>query len=302
MKNAIRLLVPGAICAGLLAGGGVARAADEVHPRLPRDVEMSQGAERGRHIIVMVRVGHGDDLPFILDTGASLTVFDESLEPQLGKRIRTATIWRWGEQKESGVYAAPHFYLGGTRLATGPNVSTSDFKKNSADIGHPIMGLIGMDVLEHYCIQLDFAAGKVRFLDGDHANKAKWGRALPLTNLGDGCLAVRENLAGTKDVGSLIDTGDNGDGWLVPDIYQQWTNQMRLPAEGAVSAPQAVLGGEKYKRVELRVLDAKMLASGDLHMSVNGIGLHALSRYVVTFDFPNRTMYLRKPSAWSVIF
>jgi hypothetical protein len=300
MKSRITLIVAGLFCAGLSAG--CATAADEVRPRLPPDLTMSQGAERGNHIFLKVRVGHGDELPFILDTGASLTAFDDSLAPQLGARVRTMTIWRWGEQKDSGVYAAPHFYLGGTRLLAGATVTTCDFKSISASVGRPVMGLIGMDVLEHYCVQMDFAAGKLRFLDADHADKSKWGRAIPLTNIGDGCLAVHENLAGVKGAGSVIDTGDNGDGWLVPETYRQWTNQVRLPAEGEVHSPQGVLNGDKYRHIDLRVLDANGIAKGDLHMQFNGVGLHALSRYVVTFDFPNRTMYLKRPSVWSVIF
>ena len=263
---------------------------------------MNKGAELGKHVFVMVRVGHGDDLPFVLDTGASMTVFDESLEPQLGRRLRMMKLWRWGGEQEQGVYAAPHFYLGGTRLLSGPVVTTSDFKSIWSPAEPRIMGVIGMDVLDHYCVQLDFAAGKVRFLDADHADKSKWGRAVPLVNIGNGCLAVRENLAGVPGVGSLIDTGEPGDGWLLPEVHRQWTNQMQPPAEGEVKSPHGVLAGEKYRHVELRGLDAPALASGDLHMQFNGVGLHALSRYVVTFDFPDRTMYLKRPSAWSLVF
>ncbi|HEV2695243.1 MAG TPA: hypothetical protein VG347_20285 [Verrucomicrobiae bacterium] len=276
--------------------------AEDVRPALPPEAEMSPGADRGRHIFVIVRVGHGSDLPFVLDTGASTTVFDESLAPQLGRAIALSASWRFGVQKEEGVYTAPHFYLGGTRLLGGKTVSTADFKNVSKDIGRPVRGLIGMDVLGNYCVQLDFAAGKVRFLDGDQADKSKWGKAIPLTDLGDGCMAVRENLAGSTEVGSLIDTGDNGDGWLVPEVYQQWTNQTRVLTGSETASPQGILAGEKYRHLELRGLDAKMVVSGDPHMRVNGIGLRVLSRYVVTLDFPDRTMYLRRPSAWSKIF
>lgn len=293
-------MVAGVFCAGLSAGCAVA--ADEVKPGLPREVVMSQGTGQGKHIILMVRVGHGDELPFILDTGASLTAFDDSLAPQLGPRIQTMTIWRWGERKDSGVYATPHFYLGGTRLLAGPTVTTCDFKDISTTVGRPVLGLIGMDVLEHYCVQIDFAAGKVRFLDANHADKSKWGRAMPLTNIGDGCLAIRENLAGVEGAGSLIDTGDNSDGWLVPETYRQWTNQVRVLAAGEVHSPQGVLNGDKYRHIDLRMLDVNSVATRDLHMQFNGVGLRALSRYVVTFDFPNRTMYLKRPSAWSLMF
>jgi len=32
-----------------------------------------------------------------------------------------------------------------------------------------------MDVLEHYCIQLDFTTGQMRFLDDEHSDQSAWG-------------------------------------------------------------------------------------------------------------------------------
>ena len=60
------------------------------------------------------------------------------------------------------------------------------------------MGILGIDVLEHYCIQLDFAAGKMRFLDDQHADKSAWGKAFPIVPLNeqDPRPAVAENLFG----------------------------------------------------------------------------------------------------------
>ena len=70
----------------------------------------------------------------------------------------------------------------------------------STDADRPIMGLVGIDVLEHYCIQLDFAAGKMRFLDDKKADKQKWGKPFPIVALNsrDARPAVRENLFGAQ--------------------------------------------------------------------------------------------------------
>src|SRR5208282_4204666 len=100
---------------------------------------------------------------------------------------------------------------------------TFDFKQLATHEGPPIMGILGMDVLHHYCIQLDFAAGKIRFLNDERANKENWGKPYPLTDLGDGCFLINENLVGAKGPGSLIDTGYiTSDGWLTPELFQQW--------------------------------------------------------------------------------
>ena len=276
------------------AGEGRAKA-DSL--QLPADQSIGQEAGRGGWIFVTLRLENGEKLPVIVDTGCPATTFDKSLEPKLGKRLDTATSWNFGDKGEAGVYVAPRLYLGKTQLQmTGPYLITLDCKKISADTGRHILGIIGMDVLEHYCVQLDFAAGKMRFLDGQKADKRDWGQAFSLTNLDDGCVAVGENLVGAKGTGSMIDTGCDYDGWLTPTLFQQWTNQVRVLAEGETRSPNAVLGGETYPDVDLHGLDAKLLLTEDEHIKLNGIGLHFLSRHRVTFDFPNRTMYLKRTS------
>jgi hypothetical protein len=271
-------------------------------PRLPAELGMNRDAGHGNVIFVNVQMENGSAWPFVIDTGTTWTVFDKSLEPLLGQRVHTATVWRWGVQEDSGIYPAPKLFLGGAPLLTGRAVATDDFQKISRSFGRSVMGLIGMDTLKNYCMQLDFAAGKVRFLDPDHADKSKWGQAFPLTDIGDGCLRVNENLAGADGPGSLIDTGCAYDGWLTWTVYQQWTNRTVLPAAGEVRRPEGVLGGEHFSHLALRGLDLSALTDGDRHMKFNGLGLSFLSRRVVTFDFPNHTMYLKHPSVRSLIF
>jgi predicted aspartyl protease len=264
---------------------------------------MSKDAGRGNEIYVTIRLASGEALPFVLDTGTSWTVFDKSLEPKLGPRVATGSVWRWGMKEEAGIYVAPRLYLRGAQLLmTGTQVATDDFKSISAEAGRPILGILGMDVLEHYCIQLDFETGKIHFLDSEHADKSKWGKAFPLTDIGDGCLATSENLAGMKGSGSIIDTGCNYDGWLTAEVFQQWTNQTHQLASGEVHRPDGALGGKVYHNLNLRGLTTESHSSSDAHIQRNGIGLHFLSRHFVTLDFPNRTMYLKPPSVWSQFF
>jgi len=256
---------------------------------------MNRDAGQGGLLIVTLRLESGEKLPFMMDTGASGTGFDKSLEPKLGKRLGTGTAWHFGDKQEGGIYAAPRLYLGSTPLMmTGTNVFTYDLRQISSLAGRPILGVLGMDVLGHYCIQLDFPAGKMRFLDDAAADKKDWGRPFPLTDIGDGRYSVRENLAGVKGSGSVIDSGFNNDGWLSQPLFRQWTNQAGLPVDGKVRSPIGVLGGEIYPDVNLRGFGAEALSVGDSHIVFNGIGLHFLARHLVTFDFPGRTMYLKR--------
>jgi hypothetical protein len=270
--------------------------------RLPADVTMNPEAGQGGLLIVTLRLASGEKLPFMVDTGASGTGFDKSLEPKLGKRLGIGTAWHFGDKQEGGTYAAPRLYLEGTPLLMpGTNVFTYDFRPVSSTAGRPILGVLGMDVLGHFCIQMDFQAGKMRFLDDEHAGKKNWGRPFPLTDIGDGRFSIRENLAGAKNSSSVIDSGCNYDGWLSEPLFQRWTNHTKLPADGEVRFPIGVLGGETYSDVNLRGFGAEALSAGDSHMVFNGIGLRFLARHLVTFDFPKRTMYLKRTDNGSLV-
>src|SRR5690348_5224755 len=74
------------------------------HSRFPAAVAMNQDAGYGGFLEVMVRLEDGRELPFILDTGASGTCFDKSLEPQLGKRLGTGSVWKCGTNEVTGIY------------------------------------------------------------------------------------------------------------------------------------------------------------------------------------------------------
>lgn len=259
---------------------------------------MSKDAGRKKMLVVIVRAENGENWPMILDTGAEGTCFDKSMEPKLGKRLVETTFWNFGKGQDAGIYAAPKLFLGNTLLEmTGTNIATIGLRKMSGGAGGNVVGIIGMDVLAHYCIQLDFAANRIRFLDPERADKKSWGRAIPLIDSGDGCFYIEDNLAGVKGSGSLIDTGCDYDGWLKPDVFEQWTNHSVPPGKGEVRSPNGTLGGETYHELNLSRLDDG-LETNDSHMRFNGIGLHVLSENLVTLDFPEKTMYLKRTSEW----
>jgi hypothetical protein len=263
---------------------------------------MNKDAGRGGHLMVTLRLESGEKLPFVVDTGAACTLFEKSQVSKLGKPIDKGTLWNFGVPQETASYAAPKLYLGSTLLMTGTNVASFDFKKLASHEGRPVMGILGMDVLQHYCVQLDFAAGKMRFLDDERADKKDWGRAFSLTDLGDGCFIIGENLVGAKGAGSLIDTGYvSSDGWLTPSLFQKWTNHAPVQASSEARSPNGLLGGETYPELDLQETDEKSVLSHDSHTEFNGIGLHVLSQNTVTLDFPTKTMYLKRTSTWPLV-
>jgi hypothetical protein len=279
--------------------------ADSIRPELPAEVHFSKDAGRGDWLYLTLRLENGDELLFNVDTGAPVTVLDKSLEPKLGKRLSETTVRYAWKEVTGHIYAAPKLYLGKTRLIIGDRVWTDELSRNLNRTNHirPVMGILGMDCLRHYCVQLDFAAGRMRFLDPDHLETAALGKTFPLTLHPSGYVTIRENFTRTKDVTPIIDTGCLVDGVLEPkefdlELREQkaaWTNQFK-DATGfsrcTAFFSKAVFGGETYADVFMDKAPA-MLWKGRPHY-VNAIGLPFLARHLVTFNFPKKTMYLQR--------
>jgi len=79
----------------------------------------------GDPLVVKLRLADGEEVPFLVDTGTSLTALDRSLERWLGLRLGTKRLNKplssLGSEKVS-VYAAPKLYLGNVPLMTGSTV------------------------------------------------------------------------------------------------------------------------------------------------------------------------------------
>lgn len=207
----------------------------------------------------------------------------------------TQLVWNFGDVRRLKFYAAPDLYLGNTLLAPADFVATMDCKPLSDAFGRPVMGILGLDILSSYCVQLDFSANKMRFLDDSGADKSEWGEPFHLSSERFQKISIKENLVGKKGPGSYIDTGCNGDGWLVPKLFQAWTNQVVLPTNGEARFPNGVLDGEIYSQLQLSQLYLNDRGS-DPTLKKNGIGLHFLSQHLVTLDFPKNQLYLKRIS------
>lgn len=247
---------------------------------LPPEVSINHGAGRGDCLYLKLRVENEKDLLFVVDTGFSYTVLDKSLEPVLSKRLGTRPIW-YGAfgVRAGGLYAAPRLYVGNTRLQTGHRVVTDDLRLRLRNplAGRPIMGILGMDCLRHYCIQLDFADGKMRFLDPDHLDTTNLGKAFHLTSF-FGDVNVQTEFCGRKDERFKLDTGAPNDFFLSKRLFQRQLKQQTF-------------GGENYRNVAFLKCPAGIWFG---HQSL--LGLRFLARHLVTFNFPEKTMYLQRQS------
>ena len=219
-----------------------------------------------------------------MDTGSPGTLFDKSLISRLGARLPlgTWTVPIADEQQKSGVYWEPKLYLGETRLKTGRLCAAIDFKHLSKEVGHPIMGILAMDCLKRYCLQLDFQAGKMRFLDSKQLDHAQLGKPIALKfSLYSQLFTDHAGFAGGKSARVLIDTGFNGDGQVEKGVVKGHDS-------GGAQLPTCYWEGETYTNLNVVI-------GGNL------IGLGFLARHLVTFDFPNRIMYLKQTSVGPLV-
>lgn len=268
--------------------------ADPVRPPLPPPIPFSQDAE---NLYIQLRLENGKEIPVGVDTGSPTTVLDKSLEPLLGNCAGTekADFLFFGKQVLN-VYPAPKLYLGDTQLSANQWIFTGDLKMIQEDEDRPIMGLLGMDCLRRYCLQINFADHKIHFLDpdqpgiGSHALKYRM-----KYDHSDGTPWIHARFLGKSSARWEIDTGCTADIAPTPKPLREMQVQ---------TSSQVVLTGHKistngfppevfwyYPKIIFNQEACTNFLWTDAHGN-NLIGLRFLSRHLTTLDFPKRTLYL----------
>jgi hypothetical protein len=256
--------------------------------QLPADIPIKIHPGFTRPLTVTLHLASGAEFNCMIDTCSPTTTLPKSVAGQLGKCLfkRKISFPIYGDIEEVGIYKTPAIYLGETQLVMDDQV----------EVGNQPEGILGMDCLCHYCVQMDFSAGKIRFLDPHFTNLADLGTAFPLTSL----RYARIHDAGFSSESAtdwlMIDTGFQFDGILHPKVFEQMIHEQKAEAVplkvfGAtnkpiaipklISIPTLVWHGETYTNV--------IIQSG----RENLLGLKFLARHQVTFDFPNRMLYLK---------
>jgi len=260
---------------------------------IPPDVPMSRWAGQGVCLWVELRLEDGEKFSCVVDTGAPGTTVPSRLEAKLGKRLGKGKHSNFGSVYKVHYYEAPKLYLGDVALVTGDRVATAD---------HGVV--LGMDCLRHYCLQLDFHAREVRFLRPDEVNPAELGRAYPLLD-SPYAMIRHAGLLDDHELDLIVDTGHGLDGYLDPEVFEREvkTRPTKPPPVRVVDAQGRTLPAE-LGRV---ALFAECVWDGETYTDLliekgepkepNLIGLRFLGRHLVTFDFPGRTMYLKRVSS-----
>jgi hypothetical protein len=268
---------------------------------LPPEVALDAD-DLGRGLLVVpIQLPNGQEARFLLDTGSPITLIDRSLRPLLGAKGERLKVTVWGKKKSGRFYAAPKLKLNGVELALEPLVASYDFTDLSVDTPAPITGIIGMDCLSKYCLQIDSAARKLRFLESSPNHEGDLGKAftLRLSNEGQGkddyfrTYIEHESLIGGPPGNVLVDTGMNFDGasaaaFLEKRAREAGGKQLR---KKTWLFPKSEWEGQPYSN--LLLTETTMDVAGeDGHV----IGMRFLARHLVTLDFPNEKLFLKRTS------
>src|SRR5271157_836165 len=264
---------------------------DSIRPPLPAETSFNQEAGRGGDLRLKLHLESGEELNCLLDTGSSFTILEKALEPKLGKRLGTKYTRIVQAVTTNGSYRAPGLYLGNAPLRTGSRIQTDDLAKGTA--------ILGMDCLQHYCIQLDFSDRKIRFLNPDDLKANELGQGFPLT-LSKGHAVVHADFMGIKRGDWAVDTGLDMDGLLTAldfdrALHDQPVTPVMMGINGlqsrGVCFPKGGFGSNSYYGLIFGEIPR------DIKWLPKIIGLPFLARNLVTFNFPKRVMYLKQTSA-----
>ncbi|HTI71893.1 MAG TPA: hypothetical protein VMF06_18095 [Candidatus Limnocylindria bacterium] len=283
------------VCWFMLLVVGTAFAAPRAAKELPGEVTISQDIKIGAAIYLTLTLENGTPVVVLLDTGSAVTHLDESLVPYLGpKKGTTEVIFPAMGWITAALYNQPKLFLNGTELKAEGKVQVYPFRLRPSS-GTEIRGILGLNCLKHYCLQIDPEAGKLRFLKSGHFQKSEAGRYYSMVISQDyEIAAVEGNLLGDEDTGSIVDTG-----WSTDGALQQKNFRKALRRKGA----RLIRQGDP---VTCNPPSAALLPVASFHMSsytnvvINDArqadiyGLRFLARHVATLDFPDERLYLRR--------
>jgi hypothetical protein len=276
-------------------------AADPRQQELPHEITINKDAGRGALIFVPIRLSTGESFQFELDTGCPITILDKSLEPKLGNRVSFFSASFVGVKRSGDVRLAPQLYLGKVPLRSAfldrvhtNAVATIDLQELAAKLHHPLMGILGMDCLQYYCIQIDFGKSKLRFLDPTNLHSSRLGQPFQLTFDEQGCPQIFDGpLLETRSNTATVDLGYYpGDGALKDTLLT--AARAKFPSSAGYAATFCGTGLFEFSQCEWNGHTYTNLLIGE---GATVIGLRFLARHLVTLDLPNARLYLKLRTA-----
>jgi len=261
-------------------------------------------------VFAQVQVNGSPPLAFIVDTGAEVTVINRSRLARLGLApVGELAIGAGGGNAAMSYVTGVSFALAGVELHD-QTVTAVPLDELEAPLHHRIDGILGYDFLSRFVVELDYSHATMTLYDHAAGHRAA-GEPVEVTlDGGVPNLAATFDVAGRRLAGRfLVDTGYNGEiSFNAPftRIHRLIESSPRViepprgsrGAGGETSSVTGRIAGFAIGGLQLPSLIASFTrdAGGALAdpQSAGQVGGELLRRFVVTFDYDRKTMWLAK--------
>ncbi len=244
-------------------------------------------------VVVEGRLGTAERQTFILDTGTAPSIINSRLVKQLELATVPSTSTMGGKVVPTQAATIPEIDLGPISAVALP-VHVQDLSRLERDLGIPIAGIIGLDLLSKSSFRLDYSKAEIEFEYSPH-------EGIPVRFDGRTGLAVAQVGLGGKLLRMLVDTGSDrvvllggnfvDAGWLALRNTSQ--SGASLAEQGVrvqeFSAPDIAIGGLHFSQNKAYFVPDRADPVFDGFLSVRALGFRALS-----YDQPSETIYLEK--------
>jgi Aspartyl protease len=263
-------------------------------------------------IYIQASINGSHPLWMMLDTGSSVTVFDETVSKMLGIPFPDeGNVAGPGQGSVQKLAFAKHTTLmfAGEELGD-QTVATLPLGWFSCEVGRNTDGFLGSNVFRNYVVEIDYANQVVRFHDPAGYSYSGTGQHLPLQFIWNDIPTVRAEVLtqdGTAINGVfLVDSGATTAIWLTKAFSE--AHPEVLSAQDSVEVPKVIaVGGELSARVgHLQAIrlggfvvsmpltqftqnTSGIFAAPDISGT---IGAQMLRRFTVIFDYPHGQMIL----------
>jgi Aspartyl protease len=260
--------------------------------RIPRSIPL----RIFRDYLVVAEGQFGDVLQhqnFVVDTGTAPSIINTKSVRELGLATTASTMTAMGKLIPTDNAILPEVELGPIR-AVSVRVQVQDLSRLERDLGIPVAGIVGLDVLTKSSFRLDYQKKEMEF--GEVSDEG-----IPVSfDERTGTAVALVSLAGIP-ARLLVDTGSDRVAVLGRNLAQTQRLVLRATAQRGSSiadqsmevqvflAPDVVLGGKHF------ILEKAYVIPGGSHPAFDGIlGVRALGFRAIAYDQARAAVYLQK--------
>ncbi|MBZ5661982.1 MAG: retropepsin-like domain-containing protein [Acidobacteriia bacterium] len=218
---------------------------------------------------------------FVLDTGTSPSIINVTVANQLGIPTKSSTLADIGQIIPTQAATIPEIALGPVRAVSLP-VQVENLSRLESDLGIPIAGILGLDVLSKSSFQLDYDKGQIAF--GGISPEG-----IPVQFDAQSAIAVAKVKIDGRATRMLVDTGTDrvvlfgGNfadlAWLSPrDTSQRGRSLVNreMPVQ-VFSAPDIVVGERHFSKERAYLVPGSTDPAFDGLLGVRALGFRGLS-------------------------